>query len=681
MEELVQAYIKLFEEGKMDQAREIAGLIKQMQDQEDQIAPDEIPEPYSGEPVPRQEAGRQYGVGESALGAAEAGLSLATGVGVGLPMMVGGTVHGIVEAILNAQSKEEAANILEQYITRAAAAGTYTPRTEAGRKFAGMGAEALAALPPIMGVSGGAAPFAAARQGARIGVPGASGAVTPTDRAIQAIPGVRETSRRELTRGDALDRYVRPAELAVAKQMERGAEAATRGVGAVRRGVEEILPTVSGRPEDVAAARQAGVRVMTTDVVSPESFATKWLQSVGEKIPIAGTGGPRAAQQRERVSAVEDLMREYEAPDAVPIINRVAEDLIQTRSDKLMRFKNEKTQAINNVDSAGVVPVAKTLAAIDDEIRALEGLRTESVQPVIARLTDWRNALQSQSLANIETLRKQIGEAFKAPELASVRGTGEAALSRIYGPLREDMTDFIRQNGRPEDLTRWQVANKQLANLANELKVSSLKTALRKADQTPEAVGALLFSNKPSDVRALFRNLSPEGQRAARIAIMNRAAQKAGGIDNISPDRFANEVKRLGEQIGIAFPQDELAKINGVIRALDLTRRAGQAGVTPPTGVQAVPLLFVDVLSSTFGGPMAATAGAATIGGLARLYESKAVRGLLTALGKAKRNSEAEDRIMGQLENAVAKELAKMTPATVPETARVQLQELEESEQ
>jgi hypothetical protein len=36
---------------------------------------------------------------------------------------------------------------------------------------------------------------------------------------------------------------------------------------------------------------------------------------------------------------------------------------------------------------------------------------------------------------------------------------------------------------------------------------------------------------------------------------------------------------------------------------------------------------------------------------------------------------------MGQLENAVAKELAKMTPATVPETARVQLQELEESEQ
>jgi hypothetical protein len=643
MEELVQAYLRLYKEGKTDKAKQVADIIKRMQAQEDQIAPDEIPTPMEEPLAPSAVRERpEMGLDDRVVGALETIAALGTGASVGMFGQLGGTLQGLAQSILSGQfGTQEGARLVEQYAQRGAEAGTYSPRTAAGQEMVQAVAEPLSQLPPVM--AGPAAVMRGAGVQAR--------AVAPR----------------------FVDEMARAAQAAD--------EAATRGFGAVRRGVEEILPTVSGRPEDIAAARQAGVRVMTTDVVSPESFATKWLQSVGEKIPIAGTGGPRAAQQRERVSAVEDLMREYEAPDAVPIINRVAEDLIQTRSDKLMRFKNEKTQAINNVDSAGVVPVAKTLAAIDDEIRALERLRTESVQPVIARLMDWRNALQGQSLANIETLRKQIGEAFKAPELASVRGTGEAALSRIYGPLREDMTDFIRQNGRPEDLTRWQVANKQLANLANELKVSSLRTALRKADQTPEAVGALLFSNKPSDVRALFRNLSPEGQRAARIAIMNRAAQKAGGIDNISPDRFANEVKRLGEQIGIAFPQDELARINGLVRALDLTRRAGQAGVTPPTGVQAVPLLFVDVLSSTFGGPMAATAGAATIGGLARLYESKAVRGLLTALGKAKRNSEAEGRIMGQLENAVAKELAKMTPATVPETARVQLQELEESEQ
>jgi len=619
LEELKRALQVAYQEGRQDDVLILAREIDRM---EKGATPDEIPTPMEEPLAPSVVRERpEMGVDDRVIGALETIAALGSGASVGLFGQMGGTLHGLAQSILSGQfGTQEGARLVEQYAQRGAEAGTYSPRTAAGQEMVQAVAEPLSQLPPVMGA------------------PAPAGAALARGAGVQA----RAAARRF------------PDEMARAAQIAD--EAAT-------------------------AANQSGIRVMTTDVFTPESFAAKWLQSAGEKIPFAGTGGPRAVQQRERVSAVEDLMREYEAPDAVPVINRVAEDLIQTRSDKLTRFKNQKTQAINSADSAGVVPVERTLAAIDDEISALESLRTESVQPVIDRLTDWRNALQSQSLANIETLRKQIGKSFKAPELSSVRGTGEQALARIYGPLREDMTEFIRQNAGPEVLNKWQVANKELANLANELKVSSLKTALRKADQTPEAVGALLFSNKPSDVRALLRNLSPEGKRAARIAIMNRASQKAGGVDNISPDRFANEVKRLGEQIGIAFPEDELATVNGLVRALDLTKRAGQAGATPPTGVQAVPLLFVDVLSSTFGGPMAATAGAATIGGLARLYESKAVRGLLTSLGKAKQGSEAERRFMGQLENTVAKQLAEMTPATVPETARTQLQELEESEQ
>ena len=96
---------------------------------------------------------------------------------------------------------------------------------------------------------------------------------------------------------------------------------------------------------------------------------------------------------------------------------------------------------------------------------------------------------------------------------------------------------------------------------------------------------------------------------------------------------------------------------------------------------------------------MAATAAGAGMGILARVYESRPVRGLLTALGKSKKGSEGERRILAALRSEAAKaakkfaeqsapdaqlarELAKRaTPATVPETARVQLQELEESEQ
>lgn len=654
MEELVQAYLRLYKEGKTDQAMKVADIIKRLQAMEDQqtegqVAPDEIPTPME-EPVGPSVVRPELGPEEQLIGALETIASLGTGMTTGLFGTVGGTLHGLAKAILSGEYVTgDAGQLVEEYASRGAEAGTYAPRTEAGQRMTRAIAEPLSQLPPVLGSP---APVGAA-----------------------------------LVRGAGMQ--ARAAAPGVADQMARAAqmadEAASRGVGLARRGVQALRPTVVGAPEDVAAARQAGIRVMTTDVVSPETFASKWLQSSGEKIPFAGTGGQRAAQQRERVSAVEDLMREYEAPEAVPVINRVAEDLLQTRSDALNRLTNEKQQVINGLEGTGPVSVERTIAAIDAEIDRLSGLRSESVKPVIDRLTDWRNALQGQSIANVETLRKQIGESFKAPELAAVRSTGEAALSRIYGPLREDMTDFIRQNAGDDVLNRWQVANKRLSNLADELKVSSLKTALRKADQTPEAVGALLFSNKPSDNRALFRNLSPEGRQAARIAIINRAAQKAGGIDNISPDRFLNELKRMGEQIGIFFPEAELAKVNGLIRALELTRRAGQAGVAPPTGVQAVPYLFADVLSSTFGGPMAATGIAVGLGGLARVYESRAMRGLLTALGKSKKGSDAELRIFTQLEAEaakVARELAKRAaPVTAPETARTQLRELEESEQ
>ena len=644
----------------------------------------EVPTPME-EPVGPSVARPELGAEEQLIGALETIASLGSGMTTGLFGTVGGTLQGLAQAILSGElGSPEAARLVEQYASRGAEAGTYAPRTEAGQRMTQAIAEPLSQLPPLLSPSGVGAPVSRAAAGqARLRAPGFD----------EQMARAAQMADEAASRGA---RAIRGGVETFGQGVQTGVEAIAP---VVRRGVEALKPKVVGSPEDVAAARQAGIRVMTTDVVSPETFAAKWLQSGGEKIPFAGTGGQRAAQQRERVAAVENLMREYEAPEAVPVINRVAEDLLQTRSEAITRRTNEKQQVINGLEGTGPVPVERTIAAIDAELDRLSGLRSESVKPVIDRLTDWRNAIQGQSIANVEALRKQIGESFKAPELAAVRGTGEASLSRIYGPLREDMTDFVRQNAGEEVVTKWRVANKRLSNLADELKVGSLKTALRKADQTPETVGALLFSNKPSDNKALFRNLSSEGKQAARIAIMNRAAQKAGGIDNISPDRFLNELKRMGDQVGIFFPEAELTRVNGLMRALELTKRGGEAGVAPPTGVQAVPYLFADVLSSTFGGPMAATAIGVGLGGLARFYESRPVRGLLTALGKAKKGSEAERRIFTRLRTEaakaskkfleqsapdaqVARELAKRAvPATVPETARTQLRELEESDQ
>jgi hypothetical protein len=265
--------------------------------------------------------------------------------------------------------------------------------------------------------------------------------------------------------------------------------------------------------------------------------------------------------------------------------------------------------------------------------------------------------LQGQNLVNVETLRKQIGESFKAPELASVRGIGEKALSGIYKPLKQDMESFITQVGERRDVTKWKVADKRLSNLVGELDMSTLKSVLRRGDATPEVVGNMLFSKKPSEVRQLYASLTPAGRESARAAILARAAEKstaevAEGIV-VSPDKFANEVKRLGTSVGVFFNGDDLKQIEGLTRVLNITKRASEAAASPTTGVQTAIPVGATALASFFGGGLPgflATIGTAGgIGVAARIYESAPIRNLLIKIPQTISGSAEEAALLKRL--------------------------------
>lgn len=402
-------------------------------------------------------------------------------------------------------------------------------------------------------------------------------------------------------------------------------------------------------PSDLAAAKQAGIDVLTTDVVPPRTFASKWLQATGEKIPLAGTGGMRQEQQAQRVSAVQTLLRDAGVDEAAELPTQIVTDLVKKRSTALTKYTGLKGEVIDRLSGAGTVSVPNTVAAIDDQIDKLQSLRTKEVQPVIDKLNDWKAAIQGQDLSNIELLRKQIGESFTAPELAAVRSTGEKALSSIYGALKQDMTDFIKANGERRDFDKWNIANKRLSNMVGELKQGSLKSVLQRGEGTPELINNMLFSAKPSEMRMLYSQLSPEGRSKAQMAILAKAADKAGGIENISPDKFANEVDRLGKSVGVFFSGDDLKRVQGLNRVLQLTKRAAQASVAPPTGVQVALPVGAAVLTDLFGSWGAATLSGATLGGLARAYESKPVRNLLIKLPQTTAGSSEEAALIKRL--------------------------------
>lgn len=444
-------------------------------------------------------------------------------------------------------------------------------------------------------------------------------------------------------------------------------------------------------PAAVREAEDVGIRVMTTDVLQPTTFAGRWLQRTGEMIPGAGTGGPRAAQQQERIDASVDLLRNYGVTEASAadntIISNVAKDILARRGENLTKYTGMKTEVIERLSQPNsTVPVAKSVAKIDEEIARLNSISPTQFKPVIDRLITWRDDLtgtrevtlpngqkqvvvQGQPLATIEVLRKQIGEAFTDPSLAAVRSEGEKVLSRIYAPLREDMADYIKANGQRRDFDKWNIANKQLASMAGELELGAMKAALAKGDTSPEVIRTMLFSAKPSDVKALYRGLSAEGKRNARTAVLQEAFNKVGGnFENLSPDQFKRQLIRLGSPIGVFFSGQDLKAVEGLTRALKMTEQAGRAGVSPPTGVQAVPVVGAAVLTDILGGAGAGIVGGATIGGIARLYESAPVRNILLKLPQVAKGSQQEQELIKQLTVALrAEKAAEEQPQAAPQ--------------
>ena len=197
---------------------------------------------------------------------------------------------------------------------------------------------------------------------------------------------------------------------------------------------------------------------------------------------------------------------------------------------------------------------------------------------------------------------------------------------------------------------KYRQANAAYANEAQMVNNTRLKNVLQKGDLTPEVVNNLLFSKKPSEVRQLYASLDSKGRSAARTAVIGKAYEKSGG----SPDKFLNEVNRLGSQTGILFKGADQQYLKGLTNYLDSTRRAARAGAVTPTGQEllqfgAPTAAAADILGA--GG--VATAAFAGYGGLARAYESKPVRTAMLRLANTPKGSSAFEKNLEIVNRAI----------------------------
>jgi hypothetical protein len=419
--------------------------------------------------------------------------------------------------------------------------------------------------------------------------------------------------------------------------------------GPPRITVPKALPAAapSAAREIIDEGGKAGVRVLTSDVRPPRTFIGKNVRAISERIPFAGTGPVRAAQQGERVEAVKSLARDFGVEGSTDMLDDVADDLSKTRGARIKGLTAQKKAVIQGI-TAPFTDAPRTVAAIDEQIAKLEGIDPDAFAPVINKLKAFKaNATEGKSLEQIEGNRRLLGDLFADSSLASIKGDGQKAINAIYNPLREDMGEFIKRHAGEGAFNTWSKANARLSGMAGEMSDKVFRGVLNDAESTPENVAKLLFSQKPSQVRRLMVNLSPEGRAKAQGAIIHRAIEKAGGIEKISPDTFANEIARQANAVGVIFDGSDLARVKGLERLLQSTKQASVASVAPPTGAQNMPMIGAFTAGSVFGAAAIPFLGG--VGAMARIYESAAVRNLLVGLSKAPKGSKAESHLIERI--------------------------------
>ncbi len=429
--------------------------------------------------------------------------------------------------------------------------------------------------------------------------------------------------------------------------------AASGALGGIFKGAENLIGAgyraIKGKASSdvVEAGKDSGVTVFTSDVRQPQTFAGKTAQQTTEKIPFAGTGAQREVQQQMREDAVSQVAEKYGQFSYDAIV-----DSLKTQKDKV---KNAAGSVLGGVgrklDDIGEIPTSNTNQAIDSAWSELSKPGVIKSEQAVNDLDTLADSITSApqtftSLKENRTAFREIVAGADKAERSQLTSRAKSLLQKVESAMTKDMDSFARTNLSPAEFSKWKKANSVYASEAKNLAKSRLKSVLDKGDVTPESVQNLLFSQKPSEVKLLYKSLTGEGRANARSAIISKVVgdlnRRASGL---TPSTFASEMKKYGMQTNEFFKGEEKRQLNGLIKVLDATRRAQDASVTTPTGQQ---LLGAGTLAAA-ATDLGATVGiGGTVGGFARLYESAPVRNALLRLDSIPKGSTRYEKALAE---------------------------------
>jgi hypothetical protein len=392
--------------------------------------------------------------------------------------------------------------------------------------------------------------------------------------------------------------------------------------------------------------------LMTSDVIPPTTFAGGSARSLGEKIPITGTGAPRAEQQVARVNELKKISDQYGIPSDTEIV-----ESLNRKSDRLSAAAGKRYNSTIEAMADTPIPLNATIKTIDEQINQYTKPGAVQNPAVIGALQQFKDQITSGN-NNLELLRQNrtlFRELIKGEDTV-MSDSAKRVNDAVYRSITQDMQSAVASKLGSQSAAALRQVDGIWAREAQQLKNTKLKNIFSKGNIKPEEATKMLFSNDRTEAKTLYDALDTKGRQNARAAIISRAIDRA----NESPERFANEMKKLRNQSDVFFRGSEKKQLEGLVNYLNYTREAGKASLITPTGQQAlqvgVPVGVMADISTTGG---LGTAGFATIGLAARAYESKPVRNLMIKMASIPKGSTQFEKAAALLEQELQKAATK----------------------
>lgn len=419
-----------------------------------------------------------------------------------------------------------------------------------------------------------------------------------------------------------------------------------RAAGAAYRGVKgSISPEAQ---QAIRFADSADVPLHTTDVLPPNSRVGRMAQTTAENIPFAGTSTMRANQQEARSQLVDEFASRFGEYDPSIVIGS-----LKAKTAGIKQAAGNRLEQVQSAMTGVNIQPSRALQQIDTEIASLQKLGKVADNETISKLQAYRDELtrnagasgpMAMDLQQLSGLRSQFRQDVKG-ERVVMPNRSDAAVQRVYKAMTGDIDSAIGQNLGSDTLRRYKQANAVYAEEASKLQNTRLKNVIMKGDLTPEVVNNMLFSKNKSEVQNLYRSVGQTGRAQMRNGIIGKAMEKSGG----SPDQFLRQVNLMSNQTGIAFKGRDAAYLKGLKNYLESTKRAGQAGVTTPTGQQTIP--FIMGIGTVTNPALIGVGGG--YGLLSRVYESEPARNAMLRLANTPRGSTAFEKALSDAERVV----------------------------